>query len=251
MGSLVVGLRGGEQAFSAADRRLLEDLARHASGAVARLVLTADLRRSRERIITAQEEERRRLRRDLHDGLGPVLTGAAMLIDAARQTAPRDVDITDRTLADAGSQVRSAITDVRRLVYELRPPALDQLGLVGALREQLAPFSIRTELRVCDPFPELPAAVEVAAFRIVLEAVTNASRHAGASCCAVDLRLEHHALAITVSDDGRCGSAAWVRGVGLSSIAERAAELGGTFEAGPTPSGNGQVAVTLPLENCP
>ncbi len=99
MGSLVVGLRGGEQAFSAADRRLLEDLARHASGAVARLVLTADLRRSRERIITAREEERRRLRRDLHDGLGPVLTGAAMLIDAARQTAPRDADITDRTLS--------------------------------------------------------------------------------------------------------------------------------------------------------
>lgn len=250
IGSLVVGLRAGEHVFSVADRRLLDDLARQAAAAVARLALTADLRRSRERIVTAREEERRRLRRDLHDSLGPVLTGAAMLIDAARQTAPRDPELTRQTLREAGGQVRSAILDVRRLVYELRPPALDELGLVGALREQLAPFSLRTELRACEPFPELPAAVEVAAFRIVLEAVTNASRHSTASCCTVDLRLDERALAIEVADDGR-SDGVWARGVGLSSMAERAAELGGTFVAGPTSAGTGRVLVTLPLAAYP
>ncbi len=246
IGSLVVGLRTGESAFSVRERLLLEDLARQAAGAASRLALTADLRRSRERLITAREEERRRLRRDLHDGLGPTLTGAAMLIDAASQTAPRDPSTTQETLQDAGGQVRAAIRDVRRLVYALRPPALDELGLVGALREQLAPFDLKTEIRTCEPFPELPAAVEVAAFRIVLEAVTNASTHAHATCCLVELRIESRALVLEVNDDGR-SDGAWSRGVGLSSMAERAAELGGSCEAGPAPDGHGRVAATIPL----
>jgi signal transduction histidine kinase len=246
IGTLLVGHRAGERAFSRSEVRLLEDLARQASTAVANLLLTEDLRRSRERIVTAREEERRRLRRDLHDGLGPVLSGAAMMIDAGRNLVQSDRQAADQQLSDARQQVRSAIEDIRRLVYALRPPALDELGLVAALREQGSRSSVEVTIHADDPFPQLPAAVEVAAFRIVSEAMTNAARHARATACSVDLRV-NGALEIDVVDDGT-SAFSWQPGVGIISMRERAAELGGECEVGPDPDGHGRVHARIPTE---
>jgi len=245
-GVMLVGHRAGERGFAPAERELLEHVARQASAAVANLRLTEDLQRSRERIVSAREEERRRLRRDLHDGLGPVLTGIAMMIDAGRHLMTSDGRAADRQLAEARAQVRAAIDDVRRIVYGLRPPALDELGLVGAVREQASRGGLELSIAADGEVDRLPAAVEVAAFRIISEAMTNAVRHAGASVCMVALRV-NGALEIEVNDDGSA-PAPWRPGVGIFSMRERAAELGGRCEAGPDADGHGRVRAWLPVD---
>ncbi|MGE3075424.1 MAG: histidine kinase [Dehalococcoidia bacterium] len=245
IGRLVVGHRSGERSFSPAERELLANLARQASATVANLVLTEDLKISRERIVSAREEERRRLRRDLHDGLGPILTGAAMMIDAGRNLIATDPEMANEQFLEARAQVKGAIEDVRRLVYALRPPALDELGLVGALKEQVQRGPVSVTINAEGSLGELPAAVEVAAFRIISEAVTNAARHSSATTCTIDINL-NGALEIDIRDDGRNGSP-WRPGVGISSMRERAAELGGSCETGPDSDGHGRVHAVLPV----
>ncbi len=247
---LVVEVPPGRR-LTAPDERLLADLAQHAGPAVHAVRLNADLQRSRERLVAAREEERRRLRRDLHDGLGPALAGMALKLDAARNRAA-DPHV-DEILAELRGDTQSAIADVRRVVYELRPPALDELGLVGALREQLARLSVgdggtRTlSLRLDAPeaMPGLRAAVEVAAYRIVTEALTNVVRHAHARHCLVRLTIDDR-LRIEVVDDGR-GIGAARAGVGLSSMRERAGELGGSCEVVAAEGGGTLVRAELPL----
>ena len=251
VGTLVLGLRPGESTFSAADRRLLSDLARQAGVAVSAVRLTADLQRSRERLVTAREEERRRLRRDLHDGLGAQLAGLTVQTGVLRSLISRDPEAADALAAELRGELRTAIGDVRRLVHDLRPPALDELGLAGAL-QRLADrigadgTALRVEVRA-DDLPPLPAAVEVAAYRIVQEALTNVVRHAGASRCCVTVAVEGTDLAVTVTDDGTGPTADRVAGVGLASMRERAAETGGTCEMGPGPDGGTRVAARLPM----
>ncbi|WP_076812282.1 sensor histidine kinase [Pseudofrankia asymbiotica] len=246
IGALVVGLRSGENALAPRETRLLTDIARQVAVAASNVQLTEALMLSRERIVSAAEEERRRLRRDLHDGLGPVLTAAATKVDAARNLAGRDLPRATNLLADVRRDLTSALGDLRRLVYALRPPALDELGLLAALRGAAVPVTLTAP----DALPPLPAAVEVAAYRIVTEAVTNVARHAGATRCEVALACAD-ALAIEIRDDGRANGAdgtvtAWAPGVGLASMRERATALGGAWSAGPTVDG-GRVLVELPL----
>ncbi len=245
--SLVIQVPPGRQ-LTTPDERLLEDLAQHAGPAVHAVRLNADLQLSRERLVTAREEERRRLRRDLHDGLGPALAGMAMQLDAARSKAS-DPQV-EQVLADLRSETQDAITDIRRVVYELRPPALDELGLVGALREQAARLGDGSALSVTvdapKDLPALPAAVEVAAYRIATEALTNVSRHAGARHGSARISLDD-GLLVEVSDDGR-GIGDEPAGVGLTSMGERAAELGGSFAVSSRPGGGTLVHALLPLE---
>lgn len=252
VGELVVGLRSGERRLSSADRSTLGVVAASLALAVRALELSADLRHSRERLVMAREEERRRIRQDLHDGLGPTLTGVALSADAAANLVDSDPSTVRDLLANLRRDARVAIADVRRLVDDLRPPALDELGLIQALRQradQLAwrsdGSSIGVDLRVPDVLPELPAAVEVAAYRIATEALTNVARHAGARGATLQLRC-HDRLDLEVLDDG-VATEPWAPGVGLSGMRERAVELGGTFEAGPCPSG-GRVYVSIPLD---
>ncbi len=173
VGALEIGLRPGDE-LSASDRLLLGGLARQAGVAVHAVRLTADLERSRERLVTAREEERRRLRRDLHDGLGPTLAAMLLQLHAAGHLIATDSTAADAALNEVKGAARAAVGDIRRLVYELRPPALDELGLVGALERQAEAFS-SLDVRVDAPEPVggLPAAVEVAAYRIAVEAMTN------------------------------------------------------------------------------
>ncbi len=193
----------------------------------------AELQRARERLVAAREEERRRLRRDLHDGLGPALAGAALKVEAAENLLGSNPPAASGLLADARAEIQEAVADVRRLVYALRPPALDELGLVGALREQGERLEVGEHVRVTVEAPQnlgaLPAAVEVAAYRIALEAMTNAARHAEARACVVRIAVDG-ALELEIRDDGR-GLPSDVRaGVGIASMRERAEELGGTCE---------------------
>ncbi|WP_328709995.1 sensor histidine kinase [Microbispora hainanensis] len=250
---LLVGLRAGESRLSGADRRALELLAAPVGLALQAVRLSEQLGESRTRIVAAREEERRRLRRDLHDGLGTVLTAVTLKADAAHNLRHTDPERSARLLLDLRADLTAAIADIRRLVYNLRPPALDELGLLGALRQR-AQDSWRHEhagyvvtIDAPDGLPPLPAGVEVAAYRIATEAVTNALRHGGATACRVSLRADHAALHVEVSDNGSGGAGAWPHGVGLRSMHERAGELGGTLTAGPTDCG-GRVHARLPLE---
>ena len=252
VGALVVGLRAGERRLASADRATLDVLAASLAVAVHAIVLTADLVRSRERLVMAREEERRRIRRDFHDGLGSTLTGIALSADAAANLTEVDPDAVRSLLGDLRRDSRTALADVRRLVDDLRPPALDELGLLGALRQradQLAwrgdgrPIAVR--LQAPEVLPVLPAAVEVAAYRIATEALTNIARHTAARRAVVEVRCAE-ALVLQVTDDGPPGGS-WTPGIGLSGMRERAGELGGLFEAGPDAAG-GRVFVSIPLD---
>jgi trans-2,3-dihydro-3-hydroxyanthranilate isomerase len=219
---------------------------------VADLALSQSLQRTRERLISAREEERRRLRRDLHDGLGPALTAAALKIDLIDTLLPGNSGRPQELLRELRTEVGAAIDDIRRLVYELRPAALDQLGLIGALREQAAHFAateagehLAISVEGPDELPPLPAAVEVAAYRIAAEAITNAARHSGALHCRVRIAVARD-LELEIIDDGRWQPGA-DGGTGLASMRERAAELGGQCLAGPTDRGGGRVYARIPL----
>jgi signal transduction histidine kinase len=213
--------------------------------------LSADLQRSRERLVSAREEERRRLRRDLHDGLGPQLASLTMTAEAARDLISTDPRRAEELLAGVMERAQDAVSDVRRLVYELRPPALDALGLLAALRayaDHHTEGGIRVTVESPGALPPLPAAVEVAAYRIAMEALNNVARHASARNCKVGLSLDEGAgmLALEVSDDGRGIEGDYEPGVGLSSMRERAEELGGSCTIEALPSGGTRVTALLP-----
>ncbi|MEV8376590.1 histidine kinase [Kribbella sp. NPDC056861] len=251
VGSLLVGLRSGESALSGTDRNVLALVAVPLAVAVHATRLSSELQTSRERLVAAREEERRRLRRDLHDGLGPTLTGLAFAADAAANLISTDPSRASELVGTLRTDTRAAIADVRRLVDDLRPPALDELGLVEALRQRADALSWRADgasvsVQVsAEGLPALPAALEVAAYRIATEALTNVVRHSRASSAVLSLRCDSH-LEIEVTDDGP-PNGAWTPGVGLQAINERASELGGSFTAGPSPAG-GRVHATFPME---
>lgn len=243
-GAFVVGLRHGQSSLRADEARLLGDIAKQVEVAASNVMLRELLLRSRERVVAASEDERRRLRRDLHDGLGPTLTAAATKLDAAGNLLHHDLDVASRVLEDVRTDLSVALADLRRLVYALHPPVLDQLGLLGSLRQQLPRMGLPVTLRAPPALPVLPDAVAVAAYRIVGEAVTNAARHAGAGRCIVMVTCGDE-LCIEVLDDGG-GREPWIAGLGLTSMRERVDALGGWCQAGPAPGG-GRVVVGFPL----
>jgi two-component system NarL family sensor kinase len=254
LGRLRVEVDAGHDPFGPGDRRLLEDVGAQVGALVQAVTANRELQLSRRRLVAAREEERRRLRRDLHDGLGPSLATFAMGLEAATDLIRDDPDRAADLVARLAERARGDIGEVRRLVEGLRPPALDQLGLVSALRHLAAdhahgsaPAGMRWTLEAEDGLEPLPAAVEVAAYRIVVEAVTNARRHSGASRCAVRLRRTGDDLDIEVSDTGSVLAADRSPGVGLSSMRERAEELGGSFEAVDRPGGGTVVRARLPV----
>jgi signal transduction histidine kinase len=257
VGRLVVSRRGASEDLAPADTRLLEDLARQAAMVVYAARLTAELQRSRARMVTAREEERRRLRRDLHDGLGPALAGVALQMENAGILIGEDAAAARALVSKLSSEIQAVVADVRRLVYELRPPALDELGLVAALRQQAEQFATRPGLRdgkglvVSVEAPArldgLPAAVEVAAYRIATEAMANAARHAGACRCTVSITVGRD-LSLEIVDDGKGIQSDARQGVGLMSMRERAEELGGTSSVEAVPAGGTRVQVHLPVD---
>ena len=224
--------RAPDRPLSAAEERLLRDLARQLGGALHARLLREDLQRARERLVVAREEERRRLRRDLHDGIGPALAGLTLKTETARALLPPGTEAASRQLHDLGEEIRRTVVDVRRLVEGLRPPALDELGLAGACAQAVerltAGSGLVASVDAGDDLPALPAAVEVAAYRIVVEAVINTVRHARARRCRVSMALTPAGLVVQVTDDGAGLVASSQPGHGLAIMRERAEELGGT-----------------------
>jgi signal transduction histidine kinase len=257
VGRLAVTHRHPGERWRRSEKAALEDAARRAAALVWAAALTADLQASRERIVAGREEERRRLRHDLHDGVGPELAGMALQLErlAGKLSGDPDVAALAGRLRD---QMRRTVAAVRRAVDDLRPPALDELGLVAALREHVAAYRMPVSAGgaggevdgitvVADELPPLRAAVEVAAYRIATEAVSNAVRHAGASTCTVSLGLSGEDLLVEITDDGRGVPADAVPGVGSTSMRERAAELGGTLDVTTAAGAGTTVRARLPL----
>lgn len=253
-GYLEVGMRPGERRLHARDRTVLELVAAPVGVALRATALSRDVVRSRRDIVTAREEERRRLSRDLHDGLGPLLTGVGFQADAVGNIAHADPDRAAALAKAIRASTDAALDDVRRLLYELRPLALDGLGLMEAISRHASQLHGRIDgrplaivVRASTPLPVLPAAVEVVAYRILTEALTNVVRHSTATAVDVLLGAEASELLLTVQDNGSGDGRPWRAGLGLTSMRERVSELDGDVAAGPTSHG-GRVRVRIPLE---
>lgn len=252
LGQLIVGGRACGRSLTQRDRLLLGDVARQLGIALYAARLTVDLRASRERLVAAREEERRRIRNDLHDGLAPTLSALQLQLGAIQRLMRSHPDEAELLLEGLRESLRSATAEIRRLVHHLRPPMLDAFGLVGAIQQLVqGETGIHFELRAPEPMPVLPAAVEVAAYRIASEAVHNLIRHSGARRCLLCIELAADVLRLEVADDGRGFPADRPAGVGASSMRERAAELGGSLTLENGPEGGARVLARLPLCSAP
>jgi signal transduction histidine kinase len=231
-------------------------VARQAGVAAHAVRLTAALQRSREQLVLAREEERRRLRNDLHDGIGPQLAGLTLKIQTARLRLAYD-PLADALLSELVERTQATVADVRRVVYDLRPPSLDELGLLSALRESAAQYQeqgaggVQIHVEAPEQLAPLPAAVEVAVYRIALEALTNVVRHAHAQTCWLRLAIDGSGgvLRLEVQDDGQGIAPEHRLGVGLRSMRERAMELGGTLTVEPGAAGGTRMHAVLPLNS--
>jgi two-component system, NarL family, sensor kinase len=246
LGRLFVGPRRGERQLSRSDQKVIDLVAAPLAIVLHAQALTEDVKASRERVIDAAAEERTRLRRELHDSLGPLLTGAAFKADGIALAAQHRPERAESLAIELADQLRQSVDAVRQLAYGLRPAALDELGLVGALREEGSRFGpIKVVIQAPESMPALPSSVEVAAYRIAAEALTNVVRHSDAKLASVQLTTEDGTLEMIITDDGS-STAPWSPGLGLASIKTRATEVGGVCEAGPTADG-GRVVAVLPL----
>ncbi|HET9909829.1 MAG TPA: GAF domain-containing sensor histidine kinase, partial [Anaerolineales bacterium] len=262
VGELIVAPRASNERFSPADKKLLSILSQQAGAAAHTIRLThelrnlnLDLQKSREELVTAREEERRRIRRDLHDGVGPILASLLQRLDAVRLLIPRDPEKAASIAEALKGQVKSTIADIRRLVYALRPPILDELGLVSAIREYTADYqgagSLQVTLNAPETLPRLPAAVEVAAYRIVLEAFANVVHHSQATKCVITIRLEAQQTAslfcVDIQDNGQGLPEKHHAGVGMVSMRERTSELGGSIRIEASRSTGTRILACLPF----
>jgi signal transduction histidine kinase len=254
VGELAICPARGESAVPAADARVIAALLAPVAAIVHATQLTRRLAAAHDRTLAAAQQERSRIRRDLHDGLGPSLSGVALGLEAVQAALPRDTQTAATLTARMRTEIAGAVKDVRRIIDELRPAALEEVGLVPALRERAASLAARSasgltiHVRATEPMPGLPEQVEIAAFRIAEEAMTNVLRHARATRCQVCLEVGD-ALVVSVSDDG-VGLPGQPRpdGIGLTSMRQRATDLGGSCTVGPAEPSGMIVQARLPLE---
>lgn len=249
--TLLVSCRRGESTLLPRDRALLTSLARDAGPALHGAATVTELRSARETLVLAREGERRRLRRDLHDDLAPTLSGLGFKAAAVAAMQITDPPRAASLSLDLEAGIRNAAAQVRDIAYDLRPPILDDRGLVAAIRERISidassPMSVVVEAKPAQM--TLPAAVELAALRIVQEAVNNVRRHAAASRCVVQLELAAGHLGIHILDDGVGLAPGTGRGMGLASIRGRSQELGGTVRITSSSEGT-RVHVSLPVQD--
>lgn len=251
-GELVVALAADDPYLVRATEAILRLVSLPLAQAMHAAHLTEDLRESRGRAVTALEEERRRMRRDLHDGLGPRLTGIAYSADAVSNLLRSHPEEASEILQGLRAETREALAEIRRIVYGLRPRALDELGLVGAVRQQASRLRtadgrlLAVTFHAVEDVPVLPAAVEVAAYRMAVEALTNVARHAGVAEASATFEVtDGPALRVTVADRGRSATA-WILGMGIASMRERVEQVGGTLSLCSGPEG-ATVTAEFPL----
>ena len=248
IGALHAAARRPNESLSVTDQRVLRDLARQVGITLHAAQLSDALQASRVQLVTAREEERRRIRNDLHDELAPTLSSLQLQLGAMRSLIKRDPEQAERLATELREDLRQATAEIRRLVYDLRPPMLDELGLAGAMRNfGFQDSGVHFEVTAPEPMPPLPAAVEVAAYRIASEACHNVVKHARATVCQVCIEVVDHQLTLSVSDNGKGMPEDLIGGVGVRSMRERAAELGGTLSVQPGESGGTRLTARLPL----
>lgn len=275
LGWLYIGARSPGEAFNDADHKLMGALARQAGIVVQSVKQSVDiqlllehLQESKEALIFAREEERRAMRRNLHDDIAPRLAAMRLTASAATDWIRKDPDKAIELMARFKKDIGETVDEIREIVYNLRPHALDEFGLVGAIRqrvEQLKDFQAVKEITNAEPLyiqfdaperlPILPAAIEVGAYRIASEALVNVVKHARADSCRIRLEIvENRELVIEVMDNGigmtgRPANASDHKGIGLTSLRERALELGGTCVIENSESGQGTTIVArLPIK---
>jgi signal transduction histidine kinase len=246
VGRLRVSGRGVDDPLEPADLALIRSLSQQIGPALQAVRLHHDLVRSRAELVALREDERRRLRRELHDGLGPALAAIALKAGLAARQVP-DGNARD-LLGEITDEVQTSLADVRRVVEALRPPALDELGLVAAVRARAAALTADLVIEVIGPDDRtvLPAGVEMAAYRIAVEGMTNAARHSGGTTCTVTIETGDRDVRVEIRDDGGGLAQSRTPGVGLRSMRERAAELGG--ECAVENAGGTVVRARLPFE---
>jgi signal transduction histidine kinase len=250
VGTLRVAARGRSEQYTEGDLRLLAALAPQVAVVVRALDLAEALESERDRVVAATRSERDRLRRDLHDGLGPSLSGVSLGLQALDTAltvgdAPVASELLCRVRAEAGT----AVVEVRRILDDLRPAALDDAGLAAAMRRHAdaAGAGVPVDLDLAAALPSLPPDVEAAAYRIAQEALTNVARHADASHARLGLSSEDGTLRVEVTDDGHGFNSGQAHGVGLESMRHRAETLGGALEV-TTGSDGTTVIATFPLQ---
>ncbi len=275
LGRLIVSSRSPDEAFSSEDRRLLDVLIQQAGPIVQNIKMTwgmqllaHDLQESREKLVLAREEERLQIRRNLHDDLAPRLLSLSFNVAAAEQYIKKSPDLAIKLLSDLRTVIRKTVDEIRTMVHDLRPPTLDEFGLIGAIRARIEDIqktaaqeekaasprghSLQIKLNAPEQLPELPAAVEVASYRIITEAVVNVVKHAKASQCVININPNSGgSLIIEVTDDG-LGLPPYIKpsdngGIGLNSIRERTGELGGGCDFEKIETGGTRVKAWLPI----
>jgi signal transduction histidine kinase len=252
VGELWARPRRGQSELDSSDIAALELIAVPIAAAVHAMGLSEQLQQSRRQLVDAQAEERRRLHRDLHDGLGPALTAIALRADAAGNVSLTDPTKSRSLITELADQTRQAINEVRRIAHDLGPQSLEHLSLVQAINRQAAAFTSRlgggtliVSTDLPDVLPAIPVDVRDAAFRIVTEALNNIARHSNATAAVI--RIQHGpTLVLEVYDNGTSKTGSWDQGFGLTSMRERAVRTGATFRAGPTPGG-GRIHAEFPL----
>jgi signal transduction histidine kinase len=252
IGLLRVGLSQPEIRLSEGAMQVLRDFAARSGPAIYIVRALGELRRTGEQMVFAREEERRLLRRNLHDSIGPTLAALNLRSSTIRRLLEKDPKAADEQLAELRGQIRMVIAEIRRVVHNLRPPALDELGLLSAIHELARQFTV-AELTVLvdapDRLPQLNAAAEVAAYRIVSEGLANVVRHAQAHNCWIRLQLDSEMLHVEILDDGVGMDHKKGLGVGLMSMRQRALELGGRCQFQSAPSQGTLVRASLPLRS--
>ncbi len=250
IGELLVSARTANQPLPAGYITLLKDIAQQLGIALRAAQLTSELQTSRERLVIAREEERRRVRNDLHDGSAPTLSSLQLQLGALRNLVRKNPEQAEAIIGDLREDMRQATAEIRQLVYDLRPPMLDELGLIGAMQNSKFEGSqVRVEVIAPESMPKLPAAVEVAVYRIASEALHNVIKHAQATTCQMRIEIDGGCLILKVIDDGKRFAGDFQAGVGLSSMKERAAELGGTLMIQPFEPTGTCVLARIPLES--
>lgn len=250
LGTLLVSNRAANWSLSHNDHVVLQESAQQIGIALYVDQLTDVLQTSREQIVIAREEERRRIRNNLHDGLAPTLSSFQLQLRAVRKLILQKPAQAEQMIVELSAGLRQATAEIRQLVYNLRPPMLDELGLIKALNHMpLAEAPLQLNVVAPDLMPTLSAATEVAIYRIATEAIHNVVKHAQATTCTISIAIEAETLTLTIADDGQGISGGNPNGIGTQSMRERAAELGGTFTIQPAEPPGTCIEVRLPWRN--
>ena len=237
---------GPGRGFRKRDNQTMAELVDHGARALRAVQLADELRASRQQLVVGREDERARLRRDLHDEIGPSLASLSMQLPGLAELIRTDPATAVERVGRLGAIAEDALHQVRRLARDLRPPALDELGLVGALAQSAADLGLEPVISDGLPAEGLPASVEVGAYRIGVEALSNVARHSGDQHPALRVSWDAAVLTLSVVDHGR-GWAASAAGVGMVAMRERAEELDGTLIRAETPGGGATLLARIPL----